>query len=151
MIAQNALRGLNTHILQAACIQNIPRHLRPRQTLPQRAAETLRDDDTSRIVLLTVIEPVPGYIGMAESIPGIQMQATEKTIADLKEMAGENDEIDVKVLHGHAAKEINSYAEKIGADCIIVASHKPEFSDYFIGSTAARVVRHAPCTVLVMR
>ena len=33
----------------------------------------------------------------------------------------------------------------------MIASHKPGFSDYFIGSTAARIVRHAQCSVLVTR
>ena len=37
------------------------------------------------------------------------------------------------------------------ADLIIIASHKPGFQDYFLGSTAAKVVRHAPCSVLVVR
>ena len=108
-------------------------------------------DTSAKITVLTVIEPVPGYLSMAETIPDIQMQATEKTLASLKEMAGADTAVEVKVLHGHAAAEINSYAERSGADCIVVASHKPEFSDFFLGSTAARVVRHAPCSVLVMR
>ena len=34
---------------------------------------------------------------------------------------------------------------------IMIASHKPGMSDYFIGSTASRVVRHSPVSVLVSR
>jgi len=33
----------------------------------------------------------------------------------------------------------------------MIASHKPGMSDYFIGSTAARVVRHAQVSVLIDR
>jgi len=36
-------------------------------------------------------------------------------------------------------------------DLIIVGSHKPGLQDYLLGSTAARVVRHAMCSVLVGR
>lgn len=42
-------------------------------------------------------------------------------------------------------------AEKIGADLIVMASHRPEMSDYLLGPNAARVVRHAPQSVLVVR
>ncbi len=42
-------------------------------------------------------------------------------------------------------------AEAHGADLIILASHIPDFSNYFIGATADRVVRHAKCSVLVDR
>lgn len=58
---------------------------------------------------------------------------------------------DIVVLTGHPGRTITDYAEKIGADCIIVGSHKPEMKDFFLGSTAARVMRYAPCSVHVLR
>lgn len=114
-------------------------------------ARALRADDTAEIIALTVIEPVPGYFAMAESLPDLQLQAGEQTLKDLKEFVGDTSKITPKVLHGHAATQINMFAEQEGVDCIVIASHKPEFVDYFLGSTAARVVRHAPCSVHVMR
>jgi nucleotide-binding universal stress UspA family protein len=42
-------------------------------------------------------------------------------------------------------------AEKVGADLIVMASHRPDMSDYLLGPNAARVVRHAPQSVLVVR
>ncbi len=38
-----------------------------------------------------------------------------------------------------------------GVDLIVIASHQPEFSDYLLGSVAAKVVRRAPCSVHVIR
>ena len=114
-------------------------------------AKVLRENEASEIIALTVIEPVPGYFAMAESLPDLQMQAGEQTLTDLKAFVGEGSNIKTRVMHGHAATEINAYAEREGVDCIVIASHKPEFVDYFLGSTAARVVRHAPCSVHVMR
>lgn len=55
------------------------------------------------------------------------------------------------VLHGTAGATILEHAKKIGADCIVVASHRPGLADYFLGSTAARVVRYAQCSVHVLR
>lgn len=52
---------------------------------------------------------------------------------------------------GHSSRTIIDYASEVGADCIVIGSHKPGLSDYFLGSTASRVVRHAPCAVHVLR
>ena len=127
-----------------------PSHVE-RHQMAMDMAHALRNDDASEIIALTVIEPVPGYFAMAESLPDLQLQAGEQTLADLKAFVGEGSKIRTRVLHGHAATEINAFAEREGVDCIVIASHKPEFADYFLGSTAARVVRHAPCSVHVMR
>ncbi|MBT8411941.1 MAG: universal stress protein, partial [Octadecabacter sp.] len=43
------------------------------------------------------------------------------------------------------------FATDNSIDCIIMASHQPGLEDYFLGSTAARVVRHAKCSVHVIR
>jgi universal stress protein F len=58
---------------------------------------------------------------------------------------------EARVLRGHAAQSILDVAEDVGADLIVVASHRPGLSDYLLGSTASRVVRHANCSVLVVR
>ncbi len=55
------------------------------------------------------------------------------------------------ILKGHSSRTITEYAAEIGANAIIVGSHKPGLRDYFLGTTAARIVRHAPCAVIVLR
>ena len=52
---------------------------------------------------------------------------------------------------GHTYRTIIDYASANGIDCIVIGSHRPGLSDYLLGSTAARVVRHAPCAVHVYR
>ena len=42
-------------------------------------------------------------------------------------------------------------AKKIPAHMIIIASHRPDITTYLLGSNAAAVVRHAECSVLVVR
>jgi len=55
------------------------------------------------------------------------------------------------IAHGTIYREINKAAERINADLIIVASHRPDLGDYLLGPNAARVVRHSKRSVLVVR
>lgn len=59
--------------------------------------------------------------------------------------------IKAKIVTGHTYRTIISYAAEHDIGCIVIGSHKPGLSDYLLGSTAARVVRHAPCAVHVHR
>ena len=59
--------------------------------------------------------------------------------------------IKAELIKGHTYRTIIDYATANGIDCIVIGSHKPGLSDYLLGSTAARVVRHAPCAVHVHR
>ena len=55
------------------------------------------------------------------------------------------------VAYGTIYEEILDFAGKTKVDLILMASHRPELSDYLIGPNAAKVVRHAKCSVLVVR
>ncbi|MFT5487671.1 MAG: nucleotide-binding universal stress UspA family protein [Paracoccaceae bacterium] len=55
------------------------------------------------------------------------------------------------VADGTIYKTIIETAEEIGADLIIMGSHRPELQDYLLGPNAARVVRHSAKSVLVVR
>jgi universal stress protein F len=52
---------------------------------------------------------------------------------------------------GAVYPEILAEAEEWGADLIIVGAHKPSMATYLLGSSAAAIVRHAACTVMVVR
>jgi universal stress protein F len=47
--------------------------------------------------------------------------------------------------------ELLQEATEWGADLIVVGSHRPVMSDYLLGSNAKTIVRHAQCSVLVVR
>ncbi len=47
--------------------------------------------------------------------------------------------------------EVLTEAEEWGADLIVVGSHNPSMSTYLLGSNAQKIVRHANCSVLVVR
>jgi len=59
--------------------------------------------------------------------------------------------VTAKIVKGHTARTIIDFANHNDVDCIVIGSHKPDISDYFLGSTASRVVRHAGCAVHVHR
>jgi nucleotide-binding universal stress UspA family protein len=55
------------------------------------------------------------------------------------------------VAHGTIYNEIVKAAEQTRCGLIIMASHRPELSDFLLGPNAARVVRHANCSVMIVR
>lgn len=108
-------------------------------------------EDGGDIVLLNVVEDMPSYIAMNLPVDMIEtaLKEARAQLTALKERAGGNARIEVRT--GQPAREILAAAQEHSADLVIIASHRPDFSNYFIGSTADRVVRHAKCAVLVDR
>jgi nucleotide-binding universal stress UspA family protein len=74
---------------------------------------------------------------------------SRRQIEALAEASGPG--VEARILSGHPYNTILDEAEKTGADLIIITSHRPGLQDYLLGSTAAKVVRHANCSVLVVR
>ncbi|MEX0317989.1 MAG: universal stress protein [Ruegeria sp.] len=68
----------------------------------------------------------------------------QKKLEDLPDVRPE-------IVKGHTSRSIIDFADAKGIDCIVIGSHKPGLTDYFLGSTASRVVRHASCAVHVHR
>ena len=109
----------------------------------------------SRLHVQTVV-PSFGMAMVATYFPkDFEEKALESARQALDEFVQQNIPEDLTVQHivGHGTiyQEILSSAEEIGADLIVMASHRPELQDYLIGPNAARVVRHAKCSVLVVR
>ncbi len=93
---------------------------------------------------------MPGYI--AFEIPGgILGKRKSKAEEELHKLAVQFGCSDVVVREGGVATEILEHASEIGADLIVLNSHDPGVADYFLGSVASRVVRHAHCSVHVVR
>lgn len=69
----------------------------------------------------------------------------------LNEKVAGIDDLTPIITKGHTARTIIDFASEEGVDCIVIGSHKPGLRDYLLGSTAARVVRHAGCAVHVHR
>jgi universal stress protein F len=109
-------------------------------------------DGGGEIRLVHVLENVPGYIA-AELPDDLAERRRAEAAVELRAMI--DPALELRIVHdlrrGAPAKQILRAAEDSNADLVMIASHKPGLGDYFIGSTASRVIRHAQCSVLVER
>lgn len=86
---------------------------------------------------------------------GFEKEMADRVLERLHQFVDTNVPDDVKVQHivagGTIYEVILNIAGKINADVIVMEAHRPELKDYLLGPNAARVVRHANCSVLVVR
>ncbi|MBY6241012.1 universal stress protein [Methylosinus sp. Sm6] len=61
------------------------------------------------------------------------------------------EQVTTVVRFGAIYPEVLAEAEDWGADLIVLSSHRPAMSTYLLGSNAKTIVRHAKCSVLVVR
>ena len=118
-----------------------------------RVVNCLISNDNPEVVLLYVMPEIPAIV--AHQIPaGTFGHAESDAQVQLKKLAEEHElpeRATIIVRTGNAYREILTTARDVAADIIVMASHEPELSDYLLGSVAARTVRHAHCSVMVVR
>ena len=103
-----------------------------------------------KITALHVMEALPSYVAQYLSAEQLNSRQSDTTASLAAEIGGVKDVRPV-VVSGHSGRTIVEFATDHDIDLIVVASHRPGLQDYLLGSTAARVVRHAPCAVHVIR
>ena len=114
-----------------------------------QAARALKSEG-GEILAVHVYEALQGSASTFvsdEDVKKAVQSAQERINARVRDL----EDVQPVLLKGHSGRVLTSYAAEIGADCIIVGAHDPGLRDYLLGSTAARVVRHATCSVLVLR
>jgi nucleotide-binding universal stress UspA family protein len=105
--------------------------------------------------LMTVV-PDFGMSLVSQYFPaGTEERMRTDAAGRLREFAQERVPTDVEVqdvvAQGSTYREILDAAAAVAADLIVMGSHRPEASDYLLGANASRVVRHAKCSVMVIR
>lgn len=116
-------------------------------------ARELAGPEDGKLILLNVIEDLPAYV-IGQIPGGIHKEAASRAQSRLAQMVEDHqlpDRTEVMVRNGHVPTAILEVARETQADAIVIASHDPDLADYLLGSVAARVVRHAHCSVLVVR
>lgn len=103
-----------------------------------------------RIIALHVYEAPSGSVAVYLDEETVRL-AFESARTRLEERVVDQPEVSPVLLKGHTSRSIIDYASGNQIDCIVIGSHKPGLSDYLLGSTASRVVRHSPCAVHVLR
>ena len=107
---------------------------------------------TVRLVNVLPMTPVM----LAEYVPpdfDVQQRksAEDALTAITKECGLEGGRASGVVRQGGIYHEVLEEAAAIGADLIVMTSHRPAMRTYFLGSNAGHVVRYAKCSVLVVR
>jgi universal stress protein A len=132
-------------------------------SLPSRRSVSFARDWAERfgseVCLLHVIEPMNtfGVLGTEPIMPPLPpVDLRGDTLAELERVAREEFpgalKVTVQVRDGIAYDQIAATAREMDADLIIIATHgRTGLSHALMGSTAERVVRHAPCPVLTLR
>jgi nucleotide-binding universal stress UspA family protein len=112
----------------------------------------------ARITLLHVIHTMPlGVTEMGASLPYAYLQEMEADIAQamdayLQQIQAAKLQGEVKTVHGVPFHEIVEHAKADRIDLIIMGTHgRTGLRHALLGSVAEKVVRLAPCSVLVTR
>lgn len=120
----------------------------------KRAAQIAALDDAQ----LDVVSVIPDY-GMSVVGSYFNQDHHDKMVEEakghLKELVsaalGKEQKVRRVVATGRIYEEILNIASQTKADLIVVGAHKADLKDYLLGPNAARIVRHAGCSVYVIR
>ena len=76
----------------------------------------------------------------------------EKKLADIAATVNLPPErVSAVVRFGSIYTEVLDEADKTGTDLVVIGSHRPTMATFLLGSNASTIVRHAKCSVLVVR
>ena len=121
-----------------------------------RYAVTLAEQLGATVSLLHVIEPPSWMAGMGD-VPLVRedsdvVASARAQLAALAKREGKGDvAVSFSVRTGKPYHEITTAADNRAADLIVIATHGYTGLEHvLLGSTAERVVRHAPCPVLTI-
>lgn len=111
------------------------------------------------LILVHVVEPVAYPVDflvvpaeMEDANLQLSRTAKERLGALAKEISGRGIPCESTVEIGRAYHQIVETARKKKADLIVLPTHgHTGLKHVYLGSTAEKVVRHAPCSVLVVR
>ena len=111
--------------------------------------------DSGSLHLLTVV-PEFGLSMISQYFPKDFEQTTLTAARDaLRTFIDKNVPKDVPsraiVAQGRVYEQILRIAKEVGCDAIVMAAGHPDLAQYLLGPNSARVVRHANCSVLVVR
>ena len=106
------------------------------------------------VKLINVLPMTP--VMLAEYVPpdfdAQQRQSAEEALTIIARECGlDAGRVSMTVRQGGIYHEVLEEAKAIGADLIVMSSHRPAMRTYFLGSNAGHVVRYAKCSVLVVR
>ncbi len=107
---------------------------------------------TIRLINVRSLLPVTYMEFVPPSFDQEQQQEAETKLAEVA--AGiplPADRVSAAVRMGSVYNEVLEEADRTGSDLIVIGSHRHTMATYLLGSNASTIVRHARCSVLVVR
>lgn len=132
-----------------------------KKALPQAFALAAATD--VEVTIMTVVPEIVSGLDWRYSIRGETGGSEDLKVDELLDdarvrleqigvqFAPEGAAFEVIARYGTVYEEILSVASELNASQIVMAAHRPSLADYLIGPNTARVVRHANCSVQVVR
>jgi universal stress protein F len=118
-------------------------------------AQALANTDGGAQLRLINVQPLVPVSLLGYLPPNFDEEMRKEAERKLAKISGKISErseaLSTVVRYGAVYPEVLAEAEDWGADLIIVGSHRPGMATYLLGSSAAAIVRHARCSVLVVR
>lgn len=107
----------------------------------------------SRLTLTTIVEDSSAARAAQWSAIGFRelISVTKARLGSLADKMQQDYPLETLVGTGSIYGGILDVAGQVEADLIVLSSHRPDMRDWLIGANASRVVRHARCSVMVVR
>ena len=123
-----------------------------RPALDRAVAMTETSGGTIRLIYVRSLVPLTYMEFVPPHFDTEQQADAEKRLAELAQgVRLPKERVSSVVTLGGVYHDVLQEADKIRADLIVVGSHRPTMATYLLGSNAATIVRHAKCSVLVVR
>jgi nucleotide-binding universal stress UspA family protein len=115
-------------------------------------------DPEGKVILCHVVDDIPltyGYVGVTYSPSELRSNLGTEAEKELQAIVPTNPDgvrIETRVLHGSPPREIVDLVLSEKADLVVMGTHgRTGLEHALMGSVAEKVVRKAPCPVLVVR
>ena len=149
----NVVRGIETCIKKFYC--HLTWEMKKASEKPSKTAVQLAQSYNSVLHVMTVVPDfgmsIVGTYFPEDYEESMLTDTKEKLNAYVSKHIPESIKSRQIVAHGTIYNEILDYANKVKVNLIVIASHRPELKDYLVGPNAARVVRHANCSTMIVR
>jgi len=149
-------------------IQNVKKILAPidfsvHSMEAMRAAMELAKDVGAEVHLMHVIAPHHHFIPLPLATSGEESrelvreaamieQAEEELARIKKDDFGDSKNVTTFAVIGHPVQKLNDYAKEQAIDLIVMSTHgRSGIEHALLGETTEKIVRSAPCSVLVIR
>ena len=118
-------------------------------------AVTLCESFDAGLIVMTVVPdigmPVIGQYLPQDYSTRVKQQISMQLKAFVQAQIPPGIEVQRRIAVGKIYQEIIHAAAEAEVDLIVMGSHHPELKDYLLGPNAARIVRHAKTSVMVVR